>query len=398
MKLRRMSLRWILAVLSASACVLAVAAPGVALAQDAQYEEARQKAKTAFAGGDYEEAALLFREAFDITPRGNLLYNIGLCYERAGNATQAVVFYERFVQALPESPKRPAVQRKIAKMKSELGDKFRMVAVKTTPPGATIFVDEKAKGAMGSAPVEFKLIPGDYTIIAELEGYEPVRKRHSVKSGSGNSNVSIRMLRAGEMAEITLFISERGANVMIDNQRVGRSPLPKSIRLPAGPHEIAVMKPGFAPYKKTVQVKAGANDRIKINLSGEDGSGGLAAGVTQLDDEGGGGGNIWPWVTMGAGVLMVGGGVVTGLSAQGLHDKLDTKSKGNELIAPADIDTGNTSVLLTNVLLGAGTAAIVGGAIWWLLDDSGVDAEGSISGNLGVSPDGEPTVGIWGRF
>lgn len=393
-----MSLRWILAVLSASACVLAVAVPSVALAQDdARYDEVRQKAKAAFSNGEFEEAALLFREAFDISPRGNLLYNIGMCYERAGNTQQALVFYERFVQALPESAKRPAVQRKIAALKSEMSDKFRVVAVKTTPPGATIFVDEKAKGAMGSTPVEFKLIPGEYTIIAELEGYEPVRKRHTVKSGSGNSNVSIRMLRAGEMAEITLFISERGANVMIDNQRVGRSPLPKAIRLPAGTHEIAVMKPGYAPYKKTVDIKAGAKDRIKIELSGEDGSGGLAAGKTQLDDDSGGG-NIWPWVTMGAGVLMVGGGVATGLSAQGLHEKLDTKSQNNELIAPADIDTGNTTVLLTNVLLGAGTAAIIGGAVWWLLDDSGVDAEGSISGNLGVSPDGEPTVGIWGRF
>ena len=286
MKLRRMSLRWILAVLSVAACVIAVGAPSVANAQDDdRYEEVRRKAKAAFAAGQFEEAALLFREAFDVTPRGNLLYNIGLCYERAGNTQQAVVFYERFVQALPESPKRPAVQRKIAEMKGTMTDKFQVVSVKTQPPGAIIFVDEKAKGAMGSAPVEFKLIPGEYTIIAELEGYEPVSKRHTVKGGSDNSNVAIRMLRAGEMSEMTLFISERDANVMVDNQRVGKSPLPEAIRLPAGTHEIAVMKPGFAPYKKTVELKAGAKDRIKIELSGEDGSGGLSAGKVQLDDE-----------------------------------------------------------------------------------------------------------------
>lgn len=368
-------------------------APSVGWAQGDRYEEVRANAKSAFAKGEFEEAALLFREAFDITPKGNLLYNIGLCYERAGNVQQAIIYYERFVQALPGSPKRPAVVRKVAKLKESMDGKFQTVAVTSNPPGAIIFVDEKAKGAMGAAPIEFKLVPGDYTIIAELKGYEPVRKRHTVRGGGGVSKVTVRMLRASEMADVSLFISERGANVMVDGQRVGRSPLPKALRLSAGSHEVSIMKPGFAPIKKTIEVKAGGKQRIKIDLSGE--GGGLSG--TQLDD-GGGSGNIWPWVTMGVGVAMVGGGIATGLSAQSLHDKLDQKRKANQLIAPADIDTGNQTVLLTNLLFGLGGAAIVGGATWWLLGDSGVETEGSLGGNFGVSPDGEPTVGIWGRF
>lgn len=367
-------------------------APSVTLAQGDRYEEVRSQAKSAFAKGEYEEAALLFREAFDITPKGNLLYNIGLCYERAGNTQQAIIYYERFIQALPNSAKRPAVARKVADLKKTMDDKFQTVSVRTQPPGAIIFVDDKGKGAMGAAPLEFKLVPGDYTIIAELEGFEPVRKKHSVRGG-GTSKVAIRMLRASEIAEVTLFISERGANVLVDGKKVGRSPLAEPLRLAAGSHEVSVMKPGFAPAKKTIELKAGAKERIKIDLSGE--GGGLSGG-TQLDD--GPKTNIWPWVTMGTGVAMVAGGVVTGLSAQSLHDKLDQKSKNNELIAPADIDTGNQTVLITNLLIGVGGAAIVGGAVWWLLDDSGVDSEGSISGNIGVSPDGEPTVGVWGRF
>lgn len=378
------------------ALALTFTTAGVCFAQDtARYEEVRGQAKSAFASGNYEEAAQLFREAFDISPKGNLLYNIGLCYERAGNVQQAVIYYERFVQALPDSPKRPAVQQKIAGLKTQLDDKFVVVKVSSTPPGAVIFVDDKAKGAMGATPLEFKLIPGEYTIIAELKGYEPVRKRHSVRSG-GTSKLAVRMMRAGEMAEMNLFISERGANVMINGKKIGRSPLPKAVRLPAGSHEISIMKPGFAPYKKTVELQPGAKERVKIDLSGENGDL-AAAGSTQLDDEGGGG-SIWPWVTIGAGVALVGGGVATGLSAQNLHDTLDSKSKNDQLIAPADIDTGNQTVLLTNGLFALGGAAIVGGVIWLLLDDSGVDTEGSLSGSVLMTPDGDASVGLMGRF
>src|SRR4051794_27783236 len=46
------------------------------------------------------------------------------------------------------------------------------VKIETAPPGATVYIDDKAKGAVGVTPWEVKLLNGDYLIIVELDGYQ----------------------------------------------------------------------------------------------------------------------------------------------------------------------------------------------------------------------------------
>lgn len=367
---------------------LALGAPTITLAQSAEYSAAKQRGSGAFREGRFEEAAEYFKEAFSIEPRGNLLYNIGLCYEKAGRNEEAVKFYQRFVAALPNSPKRPAVQRRIDELKSSLEGQYQEVNVATSPPGAVIFVDDKAKGALGRSPVSFKLLPGSYVIIAEMPGHEPARQRVELTEAVP-AMVDLVLIPSDEVGTVTFLVSERNADVMVDGRRVGRSPITEPLRLRAGPHDVLVMKPGFMPYKQKVDVPAGAEKRIQVQLADETG-GDLAGG-------GGGGGSIWPWVTMGVGVAAVGAGVFTGLSAQNLYDQLDTKRTAGDLIAPEDIDTGNNLVLYTNLAFGIGGAAIIGGLTWWLLDDSGPDRSGGVQLGGGATSDGA-MIQLMGAF
>ena len=43
--------------------------------------------------------------------------------------------------------------------------------------GADKVPDRQAKGALGRSPVTFKLLPGSYTIIAEMPGHESAKQR-----------------------------------------------------------------------------------------------------------------------------------------------------------------------------------------------------------------------------
>lgn len=366
---------------------LALAAPTLTLAQSADYVAAKQRASAAFSDGRFEEAAEYFKEAFSIEPRGNLLYNIGVCYEKANRPEEAVKFYQRYVSALPNSPKRPAVQRKIDGLKSQLEGQYQEVNVATSPPGAVVFVDDKAKGALGRAPVSFKLLPGSYVIIAELPGHEPARQRIELTEAVP-AMVDLVLIPSDEVGTVTFMVSERNADVMVDGRRVGRSPITEPLRLRAGAHDVLVMKPGFLPYKQKVEVPAGGARRIDVQLADE--TGGLA-------DGGGGGGSVWPWVTMGVGVAAVGAGVFTGLSAQNLYDQLDEKRQARELIAPQDIDTGNNLVLYTNLAFAVGGAAIIGGLTWWLLEDTGPDRSGGVQLGGGASQDGA-MIQLMGAF
>jgi Tfp pilus assembly protein PilF len=371
---------------------LTLTVPAVTLAQDAEYSAAQQRGTASFQAGRYEEAAEHFKEAFAADPRGNLLYNIGLCYEKAGRTEDAVKFYQRFVAALPSSPKRPAVQRKIDELKTELSGRYQEVNVATSPSDAVIFVDDKAKGALGRSPVTFKLLPGTYTIIAELPGHEPARQRIELLE-SAPAMVDLALIPSDEVGTVTFLVSERNADVMVDGRRVGKSPVDEPLRLRAGPHDVLVMKPGFAPYKRKIDVPPGGETRLDVRLSGEE-AGDLAGGGT---GGGGGGGSIWPWVTMGVGVAAVGAGVFTGLSAQTLYDQLDEKRKAGDLIAASDIDIGSNLVLTTNLLMGIGGAAILGGLAWWILDDPGPDRSGDVQFGADVR-EGGAVIRFTGAF
>jgi hypothetical protein len=378
---------------------------GPALAQESgKFAEVKASARAAFSEGKYDEAALLFREAFDLEPVGSLLYNIGLCYEKTANIPSAIVFYERFVTAMPGSPQRAAVQGKIGELKQSLEGQYETVSVESAPPGAVVFVDDKGKGAMGTTPLDFKLLPGTYNIIVELKGYEPVSQRLDLRKGQ-NGNVSARMVSSDRVGAVRLFISESGAQVKVDGKLVGNAPLPEPVRLASGKHQIEVIKPGFGVFSQLVEVQSGGEQRITVDLSEETGGGDIVAASSGGGEIGGGGGGgdgkktkILPWIVVGVGVAAIGGGVVTGLSASSLHDQLTEKRANGEAVAPADVDTGNSMVLLTNVLMGAGAAIARGGVAWWLFDGGPLDRSGSTSLGLGTTPEGGSSVSLMGTF
>ena len=361
---------------------------------DPEYVEKQKAGSAAFEAGRFMKAANLFKDAFDISPRGNLLFNIALSYERAGEVELAVQFYERFVQAVPNSPQRPAVQRQIATLKTSLKDLYVDVSVSSSPPGAIIFVNDKSDGAMGKAPLTFKLLPGSYVVIAELEGYEPAKQRIQVADGIP-AVADISLISSGEVGTVTFFVSERNADVMVDGRRIGRSPIAEKVKLTAEPHDILVVKPGFVAWKKKYPVKPGVEQRVDVRLVEED--------ATNLAS-GGGSGSVWPWIVIGAGVAATGAGVFTGVSAQGLYDQLSEKKavfqaepSDRNRIASSDLDTGKTLVLLTNLLIGVGSVAIVGGVVMWTLDDDGVTRTGTVGANVSAIPGGG-TVQFKGTF
>ncbi|MEE2786772.1 MAG: PEGA domain-containing protein [Myxococcota bacterium] len=355
-----------------------------------EFQSVRSKAVSAFNAGQYQDAARLFSDAFTIKPKGNLLYNIGLSYERAGQLGDALRFYQRFVDALPESPRRPAVQQKLDALRQQLAGTYHTLSVMASIPNAAVYIDDKSKGAYGRTPVDVRLLPGEYTVIVEHPGYEPTRERVRL-TGSGQTKVQVQLIPSNQVGALNLIISERGANVMLDNKKVGRSPLMEPVRVSAGTHTLLVMKPGFAVWRQSVEVRAGATNRIEIQLQNE--------AVTQLSGPRAiGGTNIWPWVLTGVGGAMLAGSVVTGVMANSLHGKLEEKSSRNELIHKDDVSSGESLVLMTNIFAGVGGALAVGGIVWWLLDDSGVDRRGRVSASVGPLDDGGAYIQLGGAF
>jgi hypothetical protein len=371
---------------------LAAVAPALCWAQEnPAYQAAHQRGTTAFNAGNFAECAEEFRRAFDVEPRGNLLYNIAFCYEKAGDLPNAITFYQRFIDAVPTSPKRPQVQRLLDQLKGQIQDEFVDINVSSDPVGAQVFVNDKGGGAMGATPLTFKLLPGSYLIIAESQGYEPAKRKVDVKKGD-TVMVELNLVSTDQIGTYSMLVTERDADVLVDNRKVGKAPITEPLRLKQGRHELLVTKTGFKNWSKTIEVKAGANETIKVDMVEEGAAAAAAAESGGLFS----GDRLLPTITAAAGLGITVGGAVIGMSASKLYDDLKKKRDAGELIHPNDIKTGKSRVLMTNLLLGTGSAAVVGGAVWWFLAGSGdaPDVDGSISG--GVGADGQ--LMVWGSF
>jgi tetratricopeptide (TPR) repeat protein len=62
----------------------------------------------------YEDALAYFEEAYAITPRPLLLYNIGLAAEHAGNRARAIEALEQYLAAQPDAENRVEVESRLS--------------------------------------------------------------------------------------------------------------------------------------------------------------------------------------------------------------------------------------------------------------------------------------------
>ena len=89
------------------------------------------------------------------------------------------------------------------------------------------------------------------------------------------------------------------------------------MRLPSGSHDVLVIKPGYTTWRSKVTIKAGETNRVQIDLLPEQV---ITSESTTVSPD------LYPMLTVTAGVLMAGGAVVLGSQAQSLYDKLESRS------------------------------------------------------------------------
>jgi hypothetical protein len=69
------------------------------------------------------------------------------------------------------------------------------------------------------------------------------------------------------VARVTIGVSEAGAEVYVDDVKVGDSPLSGSVTVAIGERKIRVTKAGFVDAHETRELKAGANATVAIRMS-----------------------------------------------------------------------------------------------------------------------------------
>ncbi len=94
-----------------------VSAQGDARATAQRHYQAGQKA---YAAGDYRGAIREFASAEQLVPSGFNDYNLGLCYDKLGEADPAVRYYRSYLDRVSDAKNRSAVEASIARLEAAM--------------------------------------------------------------------------------------------------------------------------------------------------------------------------------------------------------------------------------------------------------------------------------------
>ncbi len=216
-----------------------------------------------FDSGDNAGALAEFKRTYEILPNPVVLYNIGLVYAAMARPVEATDALETAVGSGGLSPKQlERGKQTLAEQKARVG----RLNVTTTPDGARIEVDnvEVARTPL-SAPI--RISEGSHIIGAVAEGFAPGRKEVVV---AGNSDAMLHLdlvpTQGKRLANLTVRTSTAGADVRVDGQVVGHTPLATSVTLVAGHHAVELRRPGYTPVTREVDVGEGATGDLAFEL------------------------------------------------------------------------------------------------------------------------------------
>ena len=77
-------------------------------------------AREAFAAGDYERALQGFQQAYDLSQRPALLYNIGTALDRLRRDEEALAIFEQFLREDPETPNRAEIESRVRQLRANV--------------------------------------------------------------------------------------------------------------------------------------------------------------------------------------------------------------------------------------------------------------------------------------
>jgi serine/threonine protein kinase len=138
------------------------------------------------------------------------------------------------------------------------------IEVQSQPAGARVRVNGQPQG---TAPASVAgLAPGNYEVVVELDGHEPAAQDVTLKEGDAPAKVSLRLAPSkNAMVEADILSRPAGANVRIDGQLVGQTPL-RGFKLRVGNRRIEIQTEGHAPWREYTLIEEGKENRVNALL------------------------------------------------------------------------------------------------------------------------------------
>jgi hypothetical protein len=260
-----------LALVFALSLLLAISAtrPVCADALDATRAEAAERFDRAIRlvnAGDLSGALAEFQRAYALVPAPVVLYNVGLVYVALNRPVEAVHALDKALSG-PEALKAEHAARARDALR-EQSDKVGQVEISTNVKEGVVEVDN-VEVAKLPLPRPLEVATGAHVVGVVAAGYAPARREVLV---AGRAQVQthldiVLVAIEGLLAHIELRCRVPAADVFVDGERVGKTPLEASVTVSPGKHQVEVRRAGYASAAREITLGDGARAELALDPS-----------------------------------------------------------------------------------------------------------------------------------
>jgi hypothetical protein len=209
------------------------------------------EALTRYQRGGVTRAYSEFKQVVALVPtHTNALYNVASIAATQDRATDCVLYTHSYLAQVPDDPDADALRSQLSECTAML-EQSGTLTIALDDPDTTIMLNGLIMRTETSVPIE--LPTGDYTISATLRDHEPYTTTVTVASDS-EQTVAVQLTPITFYGHVVIVYPEAGAEVTVDGQSVGTTPLAEPLRLAEGRYLLGVTRPGFHPWSRYVDV------------------------------------------------------------------------------------------------------------------------------------------------
>jgi len=231
-----------------------------------------------FEQGDNASALAEFKRANDIMPNPLVLYNMGLVCAAMNRPVESVDALAAFLAQAGSGQREQ--RRHAEEVRQEQSGRIARLAVKTEVP-ATVEIDGVE---VGHAPFAepLRIASGAHVVGAQAPGYLPTRKEVTV-AGQVTVIVVLNLLPAEtRMAQLVVTSAPLGAEVWVNGDRVGTTPLPASVAVAPGSARVELRRNGYLRAERTVTLGDGARGDLAFALDEDPNAPSSSKGMLRL--------------------------------------------------------------------------------------------------------------------
>lgn len=326
----------------------------------AKAKERFREGKKHYDAEEFAEAAAAFLEAYELSGRNELLYNVGQSYKNAGNLKEAERFLQRYLEEAPDAPNADDVVETIVEIQQQVAAQLATVQVQTPTAGRDVFVDADMEPRC-QTPCSVTVAPGKRKFVIRGDDMETVEEVELEPGQTLQMNVQVApVVRYGYL----LLTTDRKAGVVQVGPVEAGLPLQEPLRVEAGEREVTVRSARNATWTGDLKIVEGETTELFVPMDS----------LVEARRRGSVKKSI-AYGLFGVSAAAAVGGTLMGLQARQTYDQLVQQEASRGFVDSSLADQGRNQKVATNLLFGVAAGALLSGAGLYIWDEFGGEKE-----------------------